>query len=70
MIHIRSTALTLLINDIDTSSKTCEMTLYADDSVRYVDDETCETFEKKFNSDLEQISTWLGTNNIVVNRRK
>ena len=33
---------TLLINDIDQNLRQCEMTLYADDSVLYVADKTCD----------------------------
>ena len=58
---------TLLINDIDTNLRTCEMTLYADDSVLYVTGKKCEEIEKKLNSDLEQIANWLVKNNLVVN---
>ena len=61
---------TLLINDIDTNLRTCEVTLYADDSVLCATGKKCEEIEKKLNSDLEQIANWLVKNSLVVNLKK
>ena len=52
------------LNDIDTNLKTCEMILYADDSVFYVANKKCEEIEKKQSSDLEQIANWFIENNL------
>ena len=61
---------TLLINNIDENLRQCEMTLYADDSVLYVGDKTCDVIEEKLNNDLEQIANWFVQNNLVVNLKK
>ena len=46
----------LLINDIDLHLKRCEIILYADDTVIYYADKTCERIEEQLNNDMGQIS--------------
>ena len=60
----------LLINDIDTNLRTCEITLYADDSVLYVTGKRWEEIEKNLSSELKQIASWLVKNNLVINLEK
>ena len=69
-VYIGSMLFTLLMNDIDKSLKTCEMTLCAVDSLLYVAGRKFETIAEKLNSDQEQIATWFVQNNLVVNLKK
>jgi hypothetical protein len=43
------------------------MVLYADDTVIYCANRTCERIEKHLNNDLGQISNWFVRNNLVIN---
>ncbi len=60
----------LLINDIDIHLKYCEIILYADDTVIYYADKTCEKIEEKPNHDMAQISNWFVQNNLVMNLKR
>ncbi len=60
----------LLINDIDIHLKCCEIILYADDTVIYYADKTCEKIEEQLNHDMEQISNWFVQNNLVMNLKR
>ena len=57
----------VLINDTDTHLTCCEIILYADNSVIYHADKTCEKIEQQLNHDMEQISNWFVQNNLVIN---
>ena len=57
----------LVINYIDIHLERCEIILYADDTVIYYADRTCERIEEHLNNDMEQISNWLVQNNLVIN---
>ena len=60
----------LLTNDIVQNLRQCEMTLYADESVLYVADKTCNVIEEKLNGDLQLIANWFSQNNLVINLKK
>lgn len=47
-----------------------KMTLYADDSVVLIQSKTLTTYEGKINDDLAKISSWLKTNNLILNAEK
>ena len=57
----------LLINDTDIHLKCCEVILYADDTVIYYANRTCEKIEEQLNNDMEQIYHWLVQNKLVIN---
>ena len=60
----------LLINDIDIHLKCCEVILYADDTVIYYANRTCEKIEEQLNNDMEKIYHWLVQNNLVINLKR
>ena len=60
----------LSINDIDIYLKCCEIILYADDTVIYYADKTCEKIEEQLNHEMELISNWFVQNNLVVNLKR
>lgn len=43
------------------------MALYADYSVLYVDDKTCDFIEETLNVDLQLIANWFSQNILVIN---
>ena len=45
----------ILINDIDLQLQKCEILLYADDTVVFTSDKTCEIIESNLNSDQSLI---------------
>ena len=52
----------LLINDIDLQLQKCEILLYADDTVVFTSDKTCEIIESNLNSDLTNLARWFSDN--------
>ena len=48
----------------------CEIILYADDTVIYYADKTCEKIEEQLNHDMEQIFNWFVQNNLVMNLKR
>ena len=61
---------TVLLNDIDTNLKLCDMILYADDIVRFHAGRTSTDIENSLSNELEQIASWFNDNNLVINRKK
>ena len=60
----------LLINDIDLQLQKSEILLYADDTVVFTSDKTCEIIESNLNSDLTNLARWFSDNQLVLNRQK
>ena len=60
----------LLINDIDLQRQKCEILLYADDTVVFTSDKTCEIIESNLNSDLTNLARWFSDNHLVLNHKK
>ena len=60
----------LLINDIDLQLQKCEILLYADDTVVFTSDKTCEIIESNLNSDLTNLARWFSDNHLVLNHKK
>ena len=60
----------ILINDIDLQLQKCEILLYADDTVVFTSDKTCEIIESNLNSDLTNLARWFSDNQLVLNRQK
>ena len=61
---------TVLLDDIDTNLKLCDMILYADDIVMFHAGRTRTGIENSFSSELEQIASWFNGNNLVINLKK
>ena len=60
----------LLINDIESILKLCNIILYADDTVLFYAGKTSTEIENILGSELEQIARWLNENNLVRNLKK
>ena len=60
----------LLINDIESNLKLCNIILYADDTVLFYAGKTSTEIENILGSELEQIARWLNENNLVINLKK
>lgn len=60
----------LLINDIDSVLKQCEIILYADDTVVYIAEKSCQQIEQHLNDDINLIADWLVENSLIVNLKK
>ena len=60
----------LLINDIDLQLQKSEILLYADDTVVFTSDKSCEIIESNLNSDLTNLARWFSDNQLVLNHKK
>ncbi|CAB4037008.1 Hypothetical predicted protein [Paramuricea clavata] len=60
----------LLINDIDLQMQNCQILLYADDTVVYTSDKSCEAIESNLNSELTNLARWFSNNKLVLNLKK
>ena len=60
----------LLINDIDLQLQKYEILLYADDTVVFTSDKSCEIIESNLNSDLTNLARWFSDNQLVLNHKK
>ena len=60
----------LLINDIDLQLQKCEILLYADDTVVFTSDKSCEIIESNLNSRLTNLAIWFSNNQLVLNHKK
>ena len=58
----------LIINDIESNLKLCNIILYADDTVLFYAGKTSTEIENILGSELQQIAHWL--NNLVINLKK
>ena len=60
----------LLINDIESNLRLCNIILYSDDTVLFYAGKTSTEIENILGSELEQIARWLNKNNLVINLKK
>ena len=60
----------LLINDIDLQMQNCQILLYADDTVVYTSDKSCEAIESNLNCELTNLARWFSNNKLVLNLKK
>ena len=60
----------VLINDIETNLKSCDIILYADDTVLFYAGKTSTEIENILSSELKQIACWFNENNLVINLKK
>ena len=56
----------LLIDDIELNSKSCNIFLYADDTVWFYAGKKCAEIENILSIELEQIARWLNENNLII----
>ena len=61
---------TVLVNDIDTNLKLCDMILYTNDIVMFHAGRTSTDIENSLSSELEQIASWFNDKNLVINLKK
>ena len=61
---------TVLLNDIDTNLKLCDMILYADDIVMFHAGRASADIDNSLSSELEQIASWFNDSNLVINLKK
>ena len=61
---------TLLLNDIDTNLRLCDMFLYADDIVMFHAGRTSADIENSLSSELEQIASYFNDSNLVITLKK
>ena len=57
----------LIINDIESNLKLCNIILYAADTVLFYAGKTRTEIENILGSELQQIAHWLNENNLVIN---
>ena len=60
----------MYINDLVECVKTCQVQLYADDTVLYFSHPSTQNIELALNSDLENVYSWLCQNKLSVNCQK
>ena len=60
----------LLVNDIETNLKLCDIIVYADNTVLFYAGKTSTEIENTLSSELEQIACWFNENNLVINLKK
>jgi hypothetical protein len=58
------------INDMYLAVKKCNILMYADDTVLYYSANSTDEIEESINSDLELVSQWLVSNNLIVNLKR
>ena len=60
----------IYINDLVDCVKSCQVQLYADDTVLYFSHSSTEKIEAALNSDLENVNNWMNRNKLTVNCKK
>ncbi len=58
------------INDMYLAVKKCNILMYADDTVLYYSANSTDEIEESINSDLELVSQWLVSNNLIANLKR
>ena len=61
---------TLFVNDMPNYVKSCEVSLYADDTCLFTSSNDPRQVEKKLNEDISNLSLWLKQNKLLVNPKK
>ncbi|CAB4023166.1 Hypothetical predicted protein [Paramuricea clavata] len=60
----------IYVNEIPATVNSCDISLYADDTVLFCSVKTTIELEQKLNSDLQNLSRWFGANCLVLNTFK
>ena len=60
----------IYINDLVDCVKSCQVQLYADDTVLYFSHSSTKNIESALNSDLESVNKWMSKNKLTVNCKK
>ena len=60
----------IYVNEIPSTVNSCDISLYADDTVLFCSAKTTIELEQKLNSDLQNLSRWFGANRLTLNTSK
>ncbi|CAB4008226.1 Hypothetical predicted protein, partial [Paramuricea clavata] len=60
----------IYVNEIPSTVNSCDISLYADDTVLFCSAKTMIELEQKLNSDLQNLSRWFDANRLTVNTSK
>jgi hypothetical protein len=58
------------VNEIPSTVNSCDISLYADDTVLFCSAKTTIELEQKLNSELQNLSRWFGANRLILNTSK
>ena len=60
----------IYVNDLPNVLESCQVTLFADDTVLYCSYKSPEELQKKMNTDLERVCDWLKMNHLTIDIKK